>query len=114
MPICLGNLILVVGVSQRRPDGLGFLWQQRWFVLTRTKLCYFKSQVDTRAHAQLGQIPLKQIISVQSDPDSTGTLALENATGYNILCRAYTVAYICSTVQNLWSSLPTPSGHLIH
>jgi len=54
-------------LAKRRPDGLSFLWQKRWFVLTNTKLCYFKSSADTRAHAQLGQIPLKHVIAVHTD-----------------------------------------------
>ena len=55
-------------LGKRRPDGgLGFLWQTRWFVLTKSKLCYFKSDADTRYTAQLGKIPLKQIIAVHID-----------------------------------------------
>lgn len=58
-------------VSKQRPDGLGLLWQQRFFQLTRTHLRYFRSAADTRAHAQLGQLALKNVIAVQRDPDST-------------------------------------------
>ena len=39
-------------LAKRRPDGLGFIWQRRWFVLTRSRLRYFRSPVDTRSHAQ--------------------------------------------------------------
>jgi hypothetical protein len=52
---------------KRRPDGLGFLWQSRYFVLTASKLCYFKSAKDVRAHALLGQIPLQHIIAAQRE-----------------------------------------------
>jgi hypothetical protein len=58
-------------ISKQRPDGLGLLWQQRFFQLTRTHLRYFRTAADTRAHAQLGQLALKNVIAVQRDPGST-------------------------------------------
>eukprot|EP01046_Picozoa_sp_COSAG06_P007443 COSAG06_NODE_364_length_16784_cov_21.917231_2_plen_887_part_00 len=57
-------------ISKRRPDGLGLMWQQRFFQLTRSYLRYFRSSADTRAHAQLGQLALKNVIAVQSDEHS--------------------------------------------
>ena len=47
------------------------MWQQRFFQLTATHLRYFRSDADTRAHAQLGQLALKNVIAVQRDSDST-------------------------------------------
>ena len=58
-------------LNKRRPDGLGFFWQLRFFVLTRSRLSYFKAQSDTRAHAQLGQLAMKDVIAVQLDKGST-------------------------------------------
>lgn len=58
-------------ISKQRPDGLGLLWQKRFFQLTNTHLRYFRSAADTRAHAQLGQLALKHVIAVQRDPGST-------------------------------------------
>ena len=58
-------------LEKRRPDGLGFFWQRRWFVLTKSRLRYYKRSADTRAHAQLGQLALKEVIAVQLDKDST-------------------------------------------
>ena len=58
-------------LNKRRPDGLGFFWQLRYFMLTRQKLSYFRAVTDTRAHAQLGQLALKDVIAVQLDEGST-------------------------------------------
>jgi hypothetical protein len=58
-------------LNKRRPDGLGFFWQLRFFILTRSRLSYFKAQSDTRAHAQLGQLAMKDVIAVQWDEGST-------------------------------------------
>ena len=58
-------------LDKRRPDGLGFFWQLRYFMLTRSRLSYYKAPTDTRAHAQLGQLALKDVIAVQLDRGST-------------------------------------------
>jgi hypothetical protein len=58
-------------LNKRRPDGLGFFWQLRYFMLTRSRLSYYKAQADTRAHAQLGQLALKDVIAVQLDRGSS-------------------------------------------
>jgi hypothetical protein len=58
-------------LNKRRPDGLGFFWQLRYFMLTRSRLGYFRAQADTRAHAQLGQLAMKDVIAVQLDEGST-------------------------------------------
>ncbi len=58
-------------LNKRRPDGLGFFWQLRYFMLTRSRLSYYKAQADTRAHAQLGQLAMKDVIAVQLDRGST-------------------------------------------
>ena len=57
-------------LEKRRPDGLGLLWQRRFFRLTPRTLCYFRSDADTRAHAQLGQLELADVIAVQIDAGS--------------------------------------------
>jgi hypothetical protein len=58
-------------LNKRRPDGLGFFWQLRYFMLTRSRLSYFRAQADTRAHAQLGQLSMQDVIAVQLDKGST-------------------------------------------
>lgn len=57
-------------LEKRRPDGLGLMWQTRFFTLDRQHLRYFRSAADTRSHAQLGQIELKHVIAVQGDAGS--------------------------------------------
>ena len=65
-------------LEKLRPDGLR-AWQRRWFSLSRSRLRYYRSNVDTRRHAQLGELSLAEVVGVHSESPTEFVLVVANS-----------------------------------
>ena len=88
-------------LRKKRPDiGLALPWQKRWFVLTRTRLRYFRSPADTRAQAQLGEVSLADVIAGYEESQTEFVVVVSNSQR-----EPYTLKASSAAEKESWMSL---------